>query len=187
MKLKILSGTLILSILTGSLTYYFSNKKFNKELSEIKNKYEETIDKLNIEKEEREQEIDKIIENNNEIVEDLNKQIDNYKNQIDKMKILTSTISYYTNCPEENSGYTTTCTGAEPKNGMVASNYWPLGTKIIIDGVQYTVADRGGSSFDNPNRFDVFVERLSGETNQEYRQRVLNMGKKTVEVIIIIQ
>lgn len=214
MKLKILTGTLLFSILTNCMTYYYMNNNYKKEISDTKLSYEQKINKLNSQMEDREEEINKIIENNNEIVNGLNKEIEQYKNKIDTLNKMynngnnnnnsnstvssktrtsnnvittTATLSYYTNCPEENAGYTTTCTGAEPKNGMIASNYWPLGTKVIIDGKTYTVADRGGKSFNKSNRFDVFVERLSGESNQQYRKRVLEMGKRTVEVQIIQQ
>ena len=43
--------------------------------------------------------------------------------------------------------------------GMVAmSSYYPFGTQIMINGVMYTVEDRGGSGIENDiHRVDIFV------------------------------
>ena len=42
---------------------------------------------------------------------------------------------------------------------MVAmSSYYPFGTQIMINGVMYTVEDRGGSGIEeNIHRVDIFV------------------------------
>ena len=40
---------------------------------------------------------------------------------------------------------------------IVACNWLPLGTVIEIDGVQYTVRDRGGSGLSVYGRIDVFL------------------------------
>ena len=38
------------------------------------------------------------------------------------------------------------------------SNYYPFGTQIEIDGVMYTVEDRGGSGIENDiHRVDIYV------------------------------
>ena len=52
-----------------------------------------------------------------------------------------------------------TASGKQISPGMVAmSSYYPFGTQIMIDGIMYTVEDRGGSSIENDRtRVDIFV------------------------------
>ena len=52
-----------------------------------------------------------------------------------------------------------TASGKRAARGMVAmSSYYPFGTLIEINGVMYTVEDRGGSGIENSrNRVDIFV------------------------------
>lgn len=96
------------------------------------------------------------------------------------------TITFYGDTYEQNGGYPNiTCTGAKLVQGMVASNVYPLGTKIEWEGKVYTVSDRGGSHFDSPNRLDVFVPRYSGEDDDEYIARIYRYGKRTVEATIL--
>ena len=92
------------------------------------------------------------------------------------------TLSFYTDLPSENGGYTVTATGEKLRSGMVASNYYAIGTKIHLSGWgSYTVKDRGGSNFNSSNRLDVFIPRKSGESNSTYLKRVNMMGLKTVK------
>lgn len=96
------------------------------------------------------------------------------------------TITFYGDTYEQNGGYPNiTCTGAKLVQGMVASNVYPLGTKIEWEGKVYTVSDRGGSHFDSPHRLDVFVPRYSGEDDDEYIARIYGYGKRTVEATIL--
>lgn len=52
-----------------------------------------------------------------------------------------------------------TASGKQVATGMVAmSSYYPFGTQIMINGVMYTVEDRGGSGIENDiHRVDIFV------------------------------
>lgn len=52
-----------------------------------------------------------------------------------------------------------TASGKRVATGMVAmSSYYPFGTQIMINGVMYTVEDRGGSGIENSrNRVDIYV------------------------------
>ncbi|MDM0659958.1 hypothetical protein QTH47_12610 [Clostridium perfringens] len=96
-------------------------------------------------------------------------------------------ISFYTNTKDENGGYTVTCTGQPLRYGIVASNVYPLGTKIYLEGYGlFTVADTGGSHFNNYNRLDVLIPpKYEGEPN--YKQRVNNMGKPHVKGYVQIK
>lgn len=96
-------------------------------------------------------------------------------------------LSFYSSLPEENGNCTVTCTGQPLRYGIVASNVYPLGTKIYLEGYGlFTVADRGGSHFDNYNRLDVLIPpKYEGEPN--YKQRVNNMGKPHVKGYVQIK
>lgn len=97
-------------------------------------------------------------------------------------------ISFYTNTKDENGGYTVTCTGQPLQYGIVASNVYPLGTKIYLEGYGlFTVADRGGSHFDNYNRLDVLIPKEGDESVNQYRRRVNNMGKPHVKGYVQIK
>lgn len=60
-------------------------------------------------------------------------------------------------CGENAAGIT--ASGKPVAEGMVAmSSYYPFGTKIEINGVMYTVEDRGGSDIENDiHRVDIYV------------------------------
>lgn len=124
-----------------------------------------------------------IIDELNKTLDEINKELDDIKKENDKLREeLSHTVdlelTYYTTLPQENGGYTTTSIQTKLRHGVVASNYYPIGTKILIDNVVYTVEDRGSSAFDSPHRLDVLVEKNAGETNSEYLERINNMGRK---------
>ena len=96
-------------------------------------------------------------------------------------------FTYYTSDPSENGGYTVTCNGEALTDGIVASNYYPQGTKLYIDGRVYTVADKGSSRFNSPNRLDVFVGRQGGESSGEYLSRVNAMGVHNTEGYVLTE
>ena len=55
-----------------------------------------------------------------------------------------------------------TASGKRIRNGMsnpyyIACNWLPLGTVINVDGVNYTVVDRGGSGLSSVGRIDIFT------------------------------
>ena len=93
-------------------------------------------------------------------------------------------FSFYTSLSSENGGNEgITCTGSKLKYGDLASNIWGLGTQFKTqDGQIFTVADKGGSHFNSYNRVDCFIPRNNGESNSQYKNRVLNMGRKTIKV-----
>lgn len=97
---------------------------------------------------------------------------------------LTLEFSFYTDLAEENGGYSgITCTGKRLKYGFIASNVWALGTKFQTEqGEIFTVSDTGGGDFNSYNRVDCFIPRNSGESDYQYKKRVLNMGRKIIKV-----
>lgn len=70
-------------------------------------------------------------------------------------------ITYYcacTKCCGENA-CGITASGKQIERGMIAmSSHYPFGTKVMIDGIIYTVEDRGGSGIENDlHRIDIYV------------------------------
>lgn len=90
-------------------------------------------------------------------------------------------LSFYTDLPEENGGYSITASGENLAYGMVASNVYGLGTRIYLEGFgQMRVADTGGSHFNSSDRLDVFIPRRAGESDSAYKSRVNSMGRIAV-------
>lgn len=73
-----------------------------------------------------------------------------------------------------------TASGKKIAAGMVASNYYPFGTKFEYNGQIYTVMDRGGKGLNGPNNLDVYVPRKAGESDSQYRARLYQLGRQTV-------
>lgn len=95
-------------------------------------------------------------------------------------------LTYYTSLNCENGHGAITCTGKPLSKGICASNVYPLGTIIRLeDGKEFVVADRGGRSFNDETRLDVFIERYDYESDDEYKKRVNDMGIKHKKGVII--
>lgn len=97
-------------------------------------------------------------------------------------------LSFYTTLPEENGGHSNMANG-KPIVGaynVVASNYYPLGTKIYLEGFgTMVVSDRGGSAFNSSARLDVLIQRREGESTADYKARVRKLGRQEVSGKII--
>lgn len=98
--------------------------------------------------------------------------------------IITGDITYFCVCLKccgKLDGIT--ASGMVIKNGMenpyIASCNWlPFGTVIKIDGVEYTIMDRGGRSLDKVGRIDIFVP--------EGHEAALELGRdKNVDIEIV--
>ncbi len=91
------------------------------------------------------------------------------------------TFTFYTDLPSENGGWTTTAMGTPLRYGVLASNYWPLRSEVILPGWgDFTVEDRGGSSFDSKTRMDMLIPRNSGESDYQYLSRIRSMGVQSI-------
>lgn len=106
-------------------------------------------------------------------VEENNKEVRSFK------------LSFYSNLPEDNGGYTNTSSGAPLTYGVVASNVYAPGTVIELEGYgKMTVLDTGGSHFNNKDRLDVFIPPKKGESKKNYKARIRKLGRQTASGII---
>lgn len=97
------------------------------------------------------------------------------------------TLTFYTSLAEENSGYTgLNANGSLLEYGQVANNILPQGTIIKLEDIGvFTVYDKGGDNFNTINRLDVFIPRNDGETDDVYKERVINLGIKKVKGYVL--
>ena len=97
------------------------------------------------------------------------------------------TITFYTSLPDEGGGLGLTASGKNVSYGMVANNHLPFGTKIQLEGLGvFTVEDRGSKThFKDPNKLDVFIPRQKGESDSQYKSRVLAMGVKKIQGAVL--
>ena len=98
-------------------------------------------------------------------------------------------LTFYSNLDMENySGCGgITSTGHKLFDGVVASNYYKINTKIKLEGWgNVTVLDRGSDKyFNNDYRLDVFIPRESNESDSHYFNRVNKMGRVKVKGCVI--
>lgn len=70
--------------------------------------------------------------------------------------------THYCACGKCGSGRGVTASGKKVRNGMknphyIACNWLPLGSVVSVNGVNYTVVDRGGSGLSSKGRIDIFT------------------------------
>lgn len=70
--------------------------------------------------------------------------------------------SHYCACGACGTGSGNTASGKKVYNGMpnpyyIACNWLPMGSVVSVDGVNYTVVDRGGSGLSTTGRIDIFT------------------------------
>lgn len=106
--------------------------------------------------------------------------------KVKKVKKITCKIYHYTSLASENGGYAGYGSLGKLNSKTIANNYWALGRNIYIEGYgMKKVADRGGRGLNTPFKLDVYVPRIKGESNRQYKKRVNRMGvkKRTCYVI----
>ena len=106
---------------------------------------------------------------------------DKYNVDINDIEEIEFKVTAYSSLPEENGGYTITCNGEPLEGNILANNTIPQGTKVILDGVEYEIADRGSSRFNKRNRVDMLIEKLPNESVDEYRKRVSDFGVQYIK------
>lgn len=106
--------------------------------------------------------------------------------KVRKVRKITCKIYHYTSLASENGGYGGYCSLGKLNSQTIANNYWALGRNIYIEGYSMKkVRDRGGKGLNSPYKLDVYVPRIKGESNRQYKRRVNRMGvkKRTCYVI----
>ena len=89
------------------------------------------------------------------------------------------TTTGYCGCSKCCSGLNLTYAGTIPRAGHTISadlSIYPIGTKLMIDGVTYTVEDMGSNV--NGNHIDIFYDS---------HEEALGHGKKTQEVFSVVE
>jgi DNA repair exonuclease SbcCD ATPase subunit len=183
---KSLAGVIIIAIVGGGILYTSKQHRKVNNLTEENKKLEIKIQTLKKELNNKETNLT----NTRSLLKARETEVDQLKKEKEELtkkvgRAQNFTLTFYSTLPQENGGYTTTCNGEIPRHGMVASNYYPQGTKIKINGKIFIVADRGGKSFNKPNRLDVVVERKPGESDKQYLKRVEHLGKIKVTGYIL--
>jgi len=99
----------------------------------------------------------------------------------------TFTCTFYSGLVEENSSEGDIGSqGVRLYDGCVASNVIPYGSKINLEGYgNMEVLDSGGDNFDSSNRLDIYVSRENGESDDDYSNRVMRMGKVKIRGSIV--
>lgn len=171
----IIFGLLLSNLVLGGMCY-----ESNQQLTEMKNHYnysnelnEELYDELKETLRELEEQIYKTNSLEKELMKkelEENKQQETSKKQQNK-QVISCHVTAYT----VGDAYTpsdTMANGEKVHVGAVASYDLPLGTKVRINGVVYTVKDRCGI----PNTIDIYMNS---------KQECMRFGKKYMEVEIL--
>lgn len=186
-----LRGKRIACVLSTSLllsTYGTQTTPFLPIATEVvKNNNIEMVQDLRLKKIQEQYEKDKIELEKKIAEEESKKQLEEQKkNYIEWQEF---ELTFYSNLDMENySGCGgITSTGNKLFDGVVASNYYKINTKIKLQGWgEVTVLDRGSDKyFNNDYRLDVYIPRESNESDSHYYSRVNKMGKVKVKGIVL--
>lgn len=134
------------------------------------------------------------------VINPLEQELLNYRNrqlkiqkereELEKRKLVNNSyknqlfiVSYYgATFNECGNTHFITASGVPVSEGHIAApKEIPFGSKVILNGVEYTVTDRGNPKYiktlsDGSMKIDVFVPRLHGESDSKYEARISDMG-----------
>ena len=178
--------TIIFGLLLGSLVLGGMCYESNQQLTEVKNHYnysnelnEELYDELNDVSRELEEQIYKTNSLEKELMEKelMEKELEEKKTQEtgNKEQNRNQVISCHVTAYTVGDAYTpsdTMANGEKVHVGAVASYDLPLGTKVRINGVVYTIKDRCGI----PNTIDIYMNS---------KQECMRFGKGYMDVEIL--
>jgi uncharacterized coiled-coil protein SlyX len=191
-KEKVKTVAMVLVVI-GSVVVVSNNMALDKELKTAEIKLESKTNELNHTIQSKNKVINDLkttVETKEQEVAEKAEEVETLNKKVKELKAtnrgssrgtpVNMTLTYYGDGPAGGSVGFITASGERLAPGMVASNVYPFGTKFVINGQTYTVKDRGGSHFNSPNRLDVYVPRLAGESDSKYKARLYSLGKKTV-------
>ena len=169
----IIFGLLLSNLVLGGMCY-----ESNQQLTEMKNHYnysnelnEELYDELNDVSRELEEKTNSLEKELMEKELDEKKPQETSNKEQNRKQVISCHVTAYT----VGDAYTpsdTMANGEKAHVGAVASYDLPLGTKVRINGVVYTVKDRCGI----PNTIDIYMNS---------KQECMRFGKKYMEVEIL--
>lgn len=170
----------------------YMNTKEKEELYRIK-----VLTQNMLNKKRKEIDLNKLIDSKRlELVKHINSQ--EYKDKVSRQRILDELsvktgmnvndyeeynleLSFYTDLQEENTpGQQSICANGDVlDSSVIANNVLSIGTDVYIEGFgTKEVKDRGSEKyFGHIEKCDVFIERHSGESDNDYFNRVNNMGR----------
>lgn len=173
----IIFGLLLSNLVLGGMCY-----ESNQQLTEMKNHYnysnelnEELYEELNNVSRELEEQIYKTNSLEKELLNKENELEEKKAEGISKKQHNKQVISCHVTAYTVGDAYTpsdTMANGEKAHVGAVASYDLPLGTKVRINGVVYTVKDRCGI----PNTIDIYMNS---------KQECVSFGKRYMEVEIL--
>ena len=166
----IIFGLLLSNLVLGGMCY-----ESNQQLTEMKNHYNysnELNEELYDELKETSRELEEQIYKTNLLEKELEeKKPQETSNKEQNKQVISCHVTAYT----VGDSYTpsdTMANGEKPHVGAVGSYDLPLGTKVRINGVVYTVKDRCGV----PDTLDIYMNS---------KQECMRFGKKYMEVEIL--
>ena len=129
------------------------------------------------------------IDNQQEEIYNVNSKLSKLKTDIDSLQKelderskpkwtpLTAELSFYTASSDEcgsSNGVTASGKQVQEKRTIAMSSEYPFGTKVMIDGIEYEVQDRGGII--DSNKIDIYVPTKS---------EALRRGRYTTTVYVL--
>lgn len=183
---------LLINVLCSPTPQYFKNNGTKEQnlLIPLKSNFE-----LYLEKQEEQETFEKTMDRRIKEMYELKKELkEKEEKEKSKGQIRKFIVTYY--CATFNSCGNThfiTKSGVPVQEGHIAvPTNIPLGSKIILEGREYIATDTGNPRYicelqDGTLRVDVFVGRWQGESDYQYEQRVISMGKKHIEGTLYIK
>lgn len=178
MKCKTISFFICLFM---SVTLMSKSNKIETLNTQTENKY------ISKEKVKRIKKVKKVVKKNKK-----DKELEYWSNvvgkKVTKITKIDAKLSFYTSLDSENyegcNGIT--ASGVKLFDGVVANNYWNMGTVVYFKGYgEYEVLDTGGKGLNTWNNFDMYIPRLNYESDSSYFKRVNNKGIKNTTGYIL--
>ena len=99
-----------------------------------------------------------------------------YEIEKDAVKVISAEVSAYNaEASQTDSSPTITASNKKVRHGIVANNCLKFGSKVVIDGTEYTVEDRMAKRY-SCEHFDIFMWS---------KKEALEFGRKILDVRVV--